>query len=74
MLKTTYVLPMNVIIDWQLDQKSKLEYNATAKGFTTNNSNSIFISTMQEATQKEEDVAYELREVSDVRWNARTKK
>jgi hypothetical protein len=73
-LQTNVVLPLAVIIDWQLDNKSKLHYVEQTGAFTTNNVNSIIMPTIQDAKDKDIDMAWEIRAVVDYRYNKRTKK
>ncbi len=51
-LQTNVGLPLTVIIDWQLDNKSKLHYVEQTGAFTTNNVNSIIMQTIEELMPK----------------------
>ncbi len=59
----------NVIIDWKLANKSKLHYVEQTGAFTTNNVNEIIIPTIQDAIDKDIDMAFEIRNVNVVRSN-----
>jgi hypothetical protein len=73
-LQTYVLLPLAVIIDWQLDNKSKLHYVEQTGAFTTINVNSIIMPTIEDAKDKDIDMAWEIRAVVDYRYNKRTKK
>ncbi len=54
----------NVIIDWKLDNNSKLHYVEQTGAFETNNVNAIIIPTILDAIDKDIDMAFEIRNVN----------